>query len=135
MPKLSGSCLCGEITFEADGDIAVMANCHCSDCRQATGSAYAALLFVNEDDVEVKGTTKTFEHTADSGSEMTKHFCGTCGSPMFTKNSARVGKIGLRAGTLNETAEFKPAVNVYCSSKLEATLLDQNMKNFDKMPG
>ena len=54
---------------------------------------------------------------------------------MFTQNSAREGMLGLRAGLINETAEFTPKVNVYTSSKMEATILDDSLKAFDKMPG
>ena len=63
MPKLTGKCLCGAVSFEADGDVPVMANCHCTACRQSTGSAYATLMFMKEDDVNVSGTPKTLEHS------------------------------------------------------------------------
>ncbi len=135
MTKLTGKCLCGDISFEANGDVPVMANCHCTDCRQSTGSAYAALMFMKQDDVKVTGTPKTFEHKSDAGSTMTKHFCGACGTPLFTQNSARAGMLGLRAGLIREEEEFSPKVNVYTSSKMTATVLDEGLAAFDKMPG
>ncbi|GAA6166101.1 GFA family protein [Pelagimonas sp. KU-00592-HH] len=135
MTKLTGQCLCGAISFEADGEVPVMANCHCTDCRKATGSAYAALMFMKESDVKITGTTKTFQHNSDAGSLMTKHFCENCGSPMFTQNSNRPGMIGLRAGTINEQQEFTPKANVYTSSVMAATILDENLPAFAKMPG
>ncbi len=135
MTKLTGQCLCGNISFQADGDIPVMANCHCTDCRHSTGSAFATLMFIKQSDVQVSGTPKTFQHTSDAGSTMTKHFCDNCGTPMFTQNSAREGMLGLRAGVVNEQTEFTPKVNVYTSSKMDATVLDANLKAFDKMPG
>ena len=135
MTKLTGECLCGDISFEADGEVPVMANCHCTDCRQSTGSAYATLMFMKQSDVTVTGTPKTFQHGSDAGTTMTKHFCGNCGTPLFTQNSAREGMLGLRAGLINEQAEFAPKVNVYTSSKMNATVLDDGLKAFDKMPG
>ena len=135
MTKLTGQCLCGAIAFEADGEVPVMANCHCTDCRKATGSAYAALMFMKEGDVKITGTTKTFQHNSDAGSTMTKHFCENCGSPMFTQNSNRPGMIGLRAGTINEQQEFTPKANVYTSSVMAATILDETLPAFPKMPG
>ncbi|MEQ9695223.1 GFA family protein [Shimia sp. SDUM112013] len=135
MTKLTGQCLCGAISFKADGEVPVMANCHCTDCRHATGSAYATLMFMKEGDVEVTGTTKTFQHQSDAGSTMTKHFCDTCGTPMFTQNSNRPGMLGLRAGNINEQAEFAPKANVYVSSKMDATLLEDGVPAFEKMPG
>jgi len=44
--KLSGGCACGAIRYETDADPVVMLNCHCSDCRKASGSAYAAIVVV-----------------------------------------------------------------------------------------
>jgi len=135
MPRLTGKCLCGDISFEANGDVPVMANCHCTDCRHSTGSAYATLMFVKESDVTLTGTPKTFQHKSDAGTTMTKSFCGDCGTPLFTQNSAREGMLGLRAGLIEEQAEFAPKVNVYVSSKMNATVLDDSLKAFEKMPG
>ena len=62
MPTLSGKCLCGNIQYSADTDIKLMANCHCTDCRAATGAAYGTLVFVEEDALQVTGTPKVFHH-------------------------------------------------------------------------
>lgn len=135
MPKLTGGCLCGQISFEADGDIAIMANCHCKDCKQITGAAFATLIFMNEADVKIAGETSSYEHSADSGSVMTKRFCPNCGSQMFGQGSARPGMIALRAGVINEQEHIKPKVNVFAASKLDCTILDPDIPAFDKMPG
>lgn len=112
-----------------------MVNCHCTACRQSTGSAYATLMFMKQDDVKVTGIPKTYQHSSDGGNVMTKHFCGACGTPLFTQNSAREGMLGLRAGLINEHDELAPKVNVYASSKMKATVLDDEIPAFDKMPG
>jgi hypothetical protein len=135
MTKLSGKCLCGNITFSADTDIKLMANCHCTDCRAATGAAYGTLLFVDESALQIKGTPKVYRHKSDSGSDMEKLFCPDCGSQMFGRNSNRPNVMSIRAGVLDQTAEVKPGVNVYMSSRIESTPIDPNLKAFDKMPG
>lgn len=134
MTKLSGQCLCGAVTFEADGDIAFQGNCHCSDCRQSSGSPFATLVFMSEDSVKVSGELKSFEHGVDSGNTLIKEFCPTCGSQMFGKNKARPGSLAIKAGTLDDTAEVKPQFNVYAASKMECTILDGAIPAFDKMP-
>ena len=135
MPKLSGKCLCGNIEFSGDTDIKLMANCHCSDCRAATGAAYSTLLFVDADAIQVSGEPKIFKHTADSGAEMEKHFCPDCGSQLFGRNSNRPNMLSIRAGTVDQTSLVKPGVNVYLSSKIESTPIDPDLKGFPKMPG
>ena len=134
MAKLSGKCLCGNIAFTADTDIKLMANCHCSDCRAATGAAYGTLLFVDEAALEVKGAPKVFKHVADSGANMEKHFCPDCGSQLFGRNSNRPNTVSVRAGVVDQTELVKPAVNVYLSSRIASTPIDPDLKGFAKMP-
>ena len=135
MPKFSGRCLCGNITFSADTDIKLMANCHCDDCRRATGAAFGTLLFVDDDAVEIEGDPKVFDHTADSGAAMQKLFCPDCGSQMFGRNSNRPGTLSVRAGVVEQKDLVKPGANVYMSSKIPSTPVDPDLKGFDKMPG
>ena len=135
MPAISGQCLCNNVRFSADTDIKMVANCHCQDCRAATGAAYATMVFVDEADVKIDGNVKVFNHTADSGAGMEKHFCPDCGSQLFGRNTNRAGMLSIRAGVLNELDLVKPGVNVYTSSKIPSTLLDPELKNFEKMPG
>jgi len=75
MTKLSGRCLCGDVKYAAEGEIMFQANCHCTDCRQSSGSAFATLVFMKEDEINVTGDLKTFDHVVDSGNTLTKHFC------------------------------------------------------------
>ena len=135
MPKLTGNCLCGQVSFEADGDIKMQGNCHCTDCRQVTGAAYATLIFMQKDDVKITGDVKTFEHTVDSGNTLSKDFCPNCGSQMFGANAARPTLMALRAGSINEQENIKPQFNVYASSKIPCTIMDESIPAFDKMPG
>jgi len=134
MTKLTGRCLCGDVSYAAEGEIAFQGNCHCTDCRQSSGSAFATLVFMDKGDVDITGAVKSFDHVVDSGSTLTKTFCPKCGSQLFTANAGRPNSIGIRAGTLNEHEEVKPQFNVYAGSKMACTQLDPNIPAFDKMP-
>jgi hypothetical protein len=39
-----GSCLCGAVRFEVEGDFQQFYLCHCGRCRNDSGSAHAANL-------------------------------------------------------------------------------------------
>jgi hypothetical protein len=43
---MNGSCLCGGVGFAIDGEGAPIEFCHCSRCRKASGSAFAASFCV-----------------------------------------------------------------------------------------
>ena len=135
MPILSGQCLCRKIGFRADGDILRVGNCHCSDCRTATGAVYATLVTVGEDAIEITGTPKIFRHKADSGADIEKHFCPDCGSQLFGRNSNRPNMISIRAGVIDQTDQVRPVFNVFVDSKIESTPLDPSLDAFDRMPG
>lgn len=135
MTQISGHCLCGAVQYGGDADIKMMANCHCTACRSATGSAYSTIVFVAENELNIEGETASYKHGTDGGNEAEKLFCPKCGSQLFGRNNARAGMIGIRAGTIDQAELVKPAVNVFLSSKIPSTPVDPELKGFDKMPG
>ena len=134
MTHLTGQCLCGAVRFKADGDIAFQGNCHCKDCQQVTGAAFATLVFMNKADVTITGEMKSFDHGADSGNTLTKHFCPQCGSAMFGTSVGRPENIAIRGGQINEQDAVQPQFNVYAGSKMDCTILDDSIPAYDKMP-
>ena len=134
MPKFSGNCLCGKVKFFGDADITVAPNCHCIDCQRASGAVYATMLFVSEEKINIEGTPETFHYKADSGASMEKNFCGNCGSQLYGRNSNRPGILSLRAGVINEKDLIKPTVNVFVSSKVLSTPINDKLPAHSKMP-
>ena len=134
MTHISGSCLCGQVTFSGEIDIMGVANCHCDDCRKATGAVYGTLVFAKEKTIEIKGETHSYEHTADSGNTLTKINCANCGTPMFTHNSSRPG-MGIRAGVVDQGDLIAPARYVYSERALASTPIDESLESHVGMPG
>ena len=135
MTGFTAHCLCGAIALQSSADASLQANCHCDDCRRAGGSVYASYAFVPADALTVTGEPASYQHQADSGNAMTKYFCPTCGSQLFSANSAHPERRGVRVGVIDDASWFKPMANVYASRKLPSTHLDEDAKAFDKMPG
>lgn len=135
MTEVTGSCLCGNVSYKGDVEVKMVINCHCTDCQQATGSAHGTMVFVAEDAVEISDTASTFSHPADSGNTLTKIFCGKCGSQVAGKNTGRAGVIGLRAGCLDQKDLVQPGANIYCDSAIPSTAMDPDLKKFPGMPG
>lgn len=135
MTEISGQCLCGSVSYKGDTDVKMVINCHCDDCRKATGSVYGTLLFVAENDIDISGETSEYKHTSDSGNVLTKIFCPKCGSQVFGRNSIREGVMVIRAGTVDQKDLVQPGINVYCSSAIPSTPVDPETKQFEKMPG
>ncbi|KAK5196137.1 hypothetical protein LTR47_010408 [Exophiala xenobiotica] len=49
---LTGSCLCGDITYTFSGEPIAKALCHCLTCRKFTSSAYATCFLVPDPDAQ-----------------------------------------------------------------------------------
>ena len=132
--SVRGHCLCGSVTIAAKGEPLTVSNCHCTECRRATGAAFATLLVFNWADVTVSGATKSFRHASDRGTQMTKTFCPSCGSPLYSETGAKPELVLIRAGILEDTSSVVPVRNVFASSRIRSTVLDPGLPAFEKMP-
>ena len=134
MSIFTGSCLCGSVNYKSNSDPLVIQNCHCDQCRKATGSVYLTNLFIKEENFEITGEVNNYTHLSDTGNKMTKYFCPNCGSQVFGKNSGRPGIITIRAGTVNEKDIIKPIRNLFLKSKVPSTPIDSNLEACEGMP-
>ncbi len=135
MSDIHGHCLCGAVRVTCPGEPLAAANCHCTECRRATGAVFATMLFYDRADVEIEGRTNAYSHPSDRGTTMTKHFCPNCGTPVFAESGGRPGMVLIRAGILEETDAVKPGRNVFLSSRIASTPIDPEIQGFDRMPG
>ena len=75
-----GSCLCGAVSIEVQGDLTPPDACHCSKCRKISGH-YWASTDVPRDAVKVSGEEQVCWHR--SSEKVRRGFCRACGSPLF----------------------------------------------------
>ncbi|MDC0077838.1 GFA family protein [Deltaproteobacteria bacterium] len=134
MSEFTGSCHCGEISYTFSGEPLRQVNCHCKNCQKTSGGPYLANIFVSEDNLLIKGSPKVYQHLADSGNQMTKKFCGNCGAQMFSLGSGRPGIVIIRGGTIDNLEIIQPTLNIFVSSKIPSTPLDESLSTFEKMP-
>ncbi|MDJ0789969.1 MAG: GFA family protein [Myxococcota bacterium] len=81
-----GSCLCGGVAFEIEGELTPIQLCHARRCRKATGAAAAPEMLAPAEGVRfTRGQELVREYEAPLLSEPPAYrraFCGTCGSPL-----------------------------------------------------
>ena len=75
-----GSCLCGEVTYQIDGQLRENDGCHCTQCRKWTGHFLTGVA-VSRKDITINGT----EHLSwyHSSEKVRRGFCAKCGSSLF----------------------------------------------------
>lgn len=111
-----GGCLCGAVRFEIKGPIRNIVYCHCSRCRKAQGSAFAANGIVASGDFSiVAGAEKLIGYASSPG--QTKYFCGTCGSPIMSETTARPDQVRVRLGTIDSDIQERPIAHIFATSK------------------
>lgn len=115
----TGRCLCGNITYELEGDLMATAVCHCEHCQRQSGAAFSTNLIAQADQLTVSGDMATYEDRGRTGDAVyvRRRFCGDCGSPIVSEVMEPQGMIAVKAGTLNDTSEVRPILQAWCVDK------------------
>lgn len=107
---ITGSCLCGAVTYTVDGPLRPVVNCHCTQCRKSSGHHVAATSAAPEH-VEIVGDVKWFA----SSPEARRGFCPNCGSNMFWESAN--DHLSIFAGTLDGATGLKTWGDIYVADK------------------
>lgn len=114
--KITGSCLCGAVTFEVENAFKRFYFCHCQQCRKITGSAHASNLFTRPEAITWTAGEALKKQFNYPERDFTVVFCTECGSglPFVTKS----GKALLvPAGSLNDEPNIQPSDNIFWAER------------------
>lgn len=130
--KHSGSCLCGEISFEIDGEFERFFLCHCGYCRKDTGSAHAANLLSTTASLKwLSGEDRKNFFNLPS----TRHgrcFCSICGSAL----PYAAGKfLIVPAGSLDTEVSIRPEAHIFVASRAGWDDGLEDVARVDRFPG
>jgi hypothetical protein len=121
MPKKhTAQCACGAIKFEFDTDPSFIANCHCKDCKKASGGEAATFFGVPDSDFTLlSGKPKSFLYVAESGKKLERNFCPDCGARLFTSNlESFPGLVFVTLGSLDRPEDIVPHVEMFTKRRL-----------------
>ena len=113
---IRGSCLCGNVRYEIHGMPRLMYYCHCVMCRKATGTSFATNIFVHAGDLAITAGRDSLKGYRSSPDEI-RHFCGNCGSPVYSEAGRRKGIVSVRCGLLNDDPLLRPSQHIYTAFK------------------
>ena len=129
----TGGCLCENIRYECSAQPVLMGNCHCRDCQQATGTAFAAAILVPRRAVTITGDVKYYDVTGDSGGIVSRGFCPNCGSRLFSKPPISEF-MGIMAGSLDDPSWFQPRMDFYTASAQPWDYMNPDLPKFATLP-
>jgi hypothetical protein len=133
MIERNGHCLCRAVHYRLSGEPVVARICWCRDCQHIASNGTVNLL-VPTSALEVFGELSEYISTADSGNQIRRRFCPTCGSHLFANSSARPQFTVVRIGTLDNPSSVQPTMNIWASSAPDWACLSPSLERVEQQP-
>ena len=112
--RLTGECSCGAVAYSVENEFRYALNCHCSQCRKATGSAFKPFAGIEIDKLTlVRGSSETLRVGGEAAHDIR---CRRCGSLLYSVvRDGRYAHVTL--GTLVNTPAIRPTAHIFVGSK------------------
>lgn len=133
--EVSGSCLCGEVKYEVQGEPLRFSHCHCSRCRKATGTGHASNLLLTPVTgiTWIAGEELLAQYKVPEAERFYNCFCTKCGSPM-PRVIPEIDAVLIPAGSLDTEPPIKPQHHIFWDSRASWTCGNNNLPTHSKYP-
>lgn len=129
---LRGRCACNAIAFEvADGFVAAF-NCHCSNCRAMTGSAFLPWGEIDGDSLRVTSGADALLMIGEPGASHEVR-CRACLSLLYWSPSGGE-RVRVPYGALVDEPTLRPAAHLFVGSKAPWHEILDDLPQFDEYP-
>ncbi len=111
---IGGKCFCGAVQYEVADAFLYAMNCHCSNCRRTTGSAFKPFAGIERAKLTVtKGADGLLIYGEDKANDV---HCRVCGSLLFSV--VRDGAYAhVAMGSLIDAPSIRPTQHIFVGSK------------------
>ncbi|GJL66443.1 MAG: hypothetical protein NPIRA05_14140 [Nitrospirales bacterium] len=129
---ITGSCLCGAVTYIIKGTLRDARSCHCSDCRKAfSAQASAYALVVPEEFSWTSGQDLLTTYESNNGAGL--QFCRLCGSTLCGTHKGNIHGVSL--GCTEGDVEIKLGMHIFVSDKAPwETLPNDGVPQYEEWP-
>jgi hypothetical protein len=125
---LAGRCECGATRYRVADEFLYAANCHCSRCRAATGSALKPLAGIERKKLELTDGQDALLVVGDD--ELNDTRCGACGSLLFSV--VRDGAyVHVAMGSLVDAPGIRPTAHIFVGSKAPWFEITDDLPQFE----
>jgi hypothetical protein len=127
---LTGKCQCGAVQYAVADEFIYAANCHCSGCRAATGSAFKAFAGIEREKLEITKGQDEILIVGEKDANDTR--CGLCGSLLFSV--VRDGQfVHVAMGSLVDAPSMRPTEHIFVGSKAPWFEITDDLPQFDEL--
>jgi len=129
MRTLDGKCFCGAVHYRVADEFVYAMNCHCSNCRAATGSAFKPFGGIEREKLELTDGADRLLVIGDDGGNDTR--CAACGS--FLYSVVRDGKyVHVAFGSLVDEPSLRPTKHIFVGSKAPWFEITDDLPQFEE---
>jgi hypothetical protein len=127
--SLLGRCECGKVRYRVADAFLYAANCHCSRCRAATGSAFKAFAGIEREKLDVTDGADSLLIVGEEASNDTR--CRVCGSLLFSV--VRDGAyVHVAMGSLADAPSIRPTEHIFVGSKAPWFEITDDLPQFEE---
>ncbi|SAL41566.1 glutathione-dependent formaldehyde-activating protein [Caballeronia sordidicola] len=127
---LAGKCLCGAVRYAVKDEFAYALNCHCSNCRRATGSAFKPFAGIERHKLRLTHGEDALLIHGDPHAAHDVH-CKRCGSLMYS--IVREGAYAhVTMGTLVDSPAIRPTAHIFVGSKAPWYTITDSLPQHDE---
>ena len=126
---LRGKCECGTGRYTVADAFLYAANCHCSQCRAATGSAFKPFAGIERGKLELTDGQDRLLIFGEEDLNNTR--CGACGSLLFSV--VRDGAyVHVALGSLVDAPSIRPTEHIFVGSKAPWFEITDDLPQFEE---
>ena len=118
--------------YRVADDFEYAINCHCSQCRRATGSAFKAFAGIQRSNLALVRGHGTLMIYGDERAAHDVH-CSVCGSLLYSV--VRNGEyVHVTMGTLTAEPSIRPSMHIFTASKAAWHEITDELPQHDALP-
>jgi hypothetical protein len=126
---LAGGCRCGAVRYELADAFVYAANCHCSGCRAATGSAFKPFAGIQREKLTITEGQERLEIFGEEDANDAR--CAACGCFLFSV--VRGGAwVHVAMGSLIDAPSIRPTHHIFVGSKAAWFEIADDLPQFEE---
>jgi hypothetical protein len=126
---LTGECECGAVRYVVPDAFLYAANCHCSRCRRATGSAFKPFAGIEREKLRLEKGAYSLKVVGEDDANDTR--CVSCGSLLYSV--VRDGDfVHVAMGSLRDAPSIRPTHHIFATSKAGWFEITDQLPQFDE---
>ena len=129
---LEGHCECRKVSFQVNGEMNQLSQCHCSQSRRIHGAAYGSYACVLKSEFQYLTGSNEVKNYASSA-DLTRVFCLHCGSNIMAIIKTEPTQLYLAMGLINGNPIIPiDQHHIYVGSKANWHSITDDLPQYDE---